>query len=305
MGEMFVTQGVRAYTTSQSVQGHDMQHQDNLQSSRYEHKYLIDAMKARDIRDYVRSYLHPDSFTDPESGAGYPVHSLYLDSPDLKLCRQTIRGEKNRFKLRIRFYDDSPNSPAFLEVKRRTYDAIQKRRVAVWRSSLARLLTDHVPDRRYLVKDEQHSYGHLQNFCELSGQIAACPAAYTSYEREAYESREHNSYRVTFDRNIRAGRFTGELSLANREQWPLAPIDGVVLELKFTDRFPNWMHALAQTFRLQRISVPKYVECMNVVESARIGKSRSSPRIVLDCPLRMTTQTGDDVEAIEIEKPKQ
>jgi hypothetical protein len=267
--------------------------QSKLQSSRYEFKYLIDAPKARDIRGFVRLYVRPDEFTNPESGCGYPVHSLYLDSPDLKLCRQTICGEKNRFKLRLRFYDDSPSSPVFLEVKRRVYDTIQKRRVAVWRSSLPSLLADYVQDRRYLVKDEEHNYDHLWNFCELSRQIAACPAAYTSYEREAYEPHENNFYRVTFDRHIRAGRFTGTLSLANLEQWPLAPIDGVVLEMKFTDRFPSWMHTLVQVFDLQRISVPKYVECVNVVERSRIGKSGSSPRIVLDCPLRITAQTVD------------
>ena len=46
-------------------------------------------------------------------------------------------------------------------------------------------------------------------------------------------------------------RFFRELSLANLGQWPFAPIDGVVLELKFTDRFPSWMHKLAQVFDLQ------------------------------------------------------
>jgi hypothetical protein len=108
-----------------------------------------------------------------------------------------------------------------------------------------------------------------------------------------FEPREHNFYRVTFDRNIRAGRFNNELSLASLEQWPLAAIDGVVLELEITDRFSDWIHILAQTFGLQRISVPKYVECTNVVERSRIGHSGSSPRIVLDCPLRITAQTGD------------
>ena len=269
----------------------DMQGHTKLQSSRSEYKYLIDAPKACDIRDYVRLFLRPDEFTDPKSGDGYPVHSLYLDSPDLKLCRQTICGEKNRFKLRIRFYDDSPSSPVFLEVKRREYDTIRKRRVAIWRSSLPSLLADYVPARRYLIKDDGHNYDHLWKFCELSRQIAACPAAYTSYEREAYEPHEHNFCRVTLDRDIRAGSFTGALSLANLGHWPLAPIDGVVLELKFTDRFPSWMHTLAQIFDLQRISVPKYVECMNVVERSRIGKSGSSPRIALDCPLRFTAET--------------
>ena len=52
------------------------------------------------------------------------ITSLYLDSSALHLYRQTVQGIKNRFKLRIRFYDDNPGNPAFLEIKRRVTDVI-------------------------------------------------------------------------------------------------------------------------------------------------------------------------------------
>ena len=48
---------------------------------------------------------------------GYHVHSLYLDSPAYELYHETTEGVKNRFKLRMRFYDDSPEAPVFLEIK--------------------------------------------------------------------------------------------------------------------------------------------------------------------------------------------
>ena len=40
---------------------------------------------------------------------------------------------------------------------------------------------------------------------------------------------------------------------------------GVILELKFSDRFPVWMRDLVDVFGLQRRSVPKYVECVNAL----------------------------------------
>lgn len=39
--------------------------------------------------------------------------------------------------------------------------------------------------------------------------------------------------------------------------------DKVVLELKFTDRFPKWMHELTQLFSLQRVSIPECILCID------------------------------------------
>ena len=255
-----------------------------LQASRHEYKYLIDEGRAYAIRRFLGAYLPPDTYTAAWGGIGYPVHSLYLDSPDLKLCQQTICGEKNRYKLRIRFYDDRPDRPVFLETKRRVYDVIIKQRVAVWRSAVPELLGAFVPDRSYLFEETDRNDRALRDFCELARSIDARPAAYTSYDREAYEPADTNFYRVTFDRNIRAGQFNGTLTIADRDQWPLVPFQGVVFELKFTDRFPEWMGTLVETFDLQRISVPKYVECMNLVEISVARRHDTEQRIVVDRP---------------------
>ena len=42
-----------------------------------------------------------------------------MDSDDLRLYYQTVGGEKDRFKLRVRTYSDRPNAPTFFEVRRR------------------------------------------------------------------------------------------------------------------------------------------------------------------------------------------
>src|SRR5688572_32254621 len=93
-----------------------------LQACRYELKYIIDESQARYLRALIKGYTEPDEHMgDPGSASawGYPVRSLYLDNPSLELCRQTMQGIKNRYKLRIRFYDEQPTSPVFLEIKQR------------------------------------------------------------------------------------------------------------------------------------------------------------------------------------------
>lgn len=267
-----------------------------MQTSRFEYKYLVRESMARELRQVVQMHLKADDFT---SGEGYPVHSLYLDAPDLRLCQQTVCGEKNRFKLRIRFYDDAPEQPIFLEVKRRVTVAVLKKRACIRRDAFEELIHTFVPDERFLVKRDPKNIDGLHVFCELARAIDARPAAYTSYIREAYESANDNSHRITFDRHLKAGSYTGSISAADRDVWPTAPVDGVVFEMKFTDRFPSWMQEIASDFQLQKISVPKYVECVNVVEDQRCREKQLPRRFVLDAPLRLTEQTLPESRALE------
>ncbi len=246
---------------------------DRLQSCRYEFKYVIDEPTAYKVLHFTKLHIEPDAHTIEREGLGYSVHSLYLDSPDLMTCRATQHGEKNRFKLRIRFYDDSPHSPVFFEIKRRVNLVIMKQRAAVRRSSVPRLLAGDWPQPADLVHDDEKNFAALYNFCSLRNRIGAQPAAYTSYMREGYEPRDSNIVRVTFDRRLRAGTYDGVLSVAGLEKWSRPHVGEVVLELKFTDRFPDWMHELVQWFDLERTSVPKYVECVTLV-----GRDSSSPR---------------------------
>src|SRR5258708_36394583 len=89
----------------------------DLQLQRLELKYLINEPIAAGVRSFVSSYLDLDHFGSQLPNLSYPVHSLYLDSDSLALYRQTICGEPNRFKLRVRYYSSSPAAPAYPEIK--------------------------------------------------------------------------------------------------------------------------------------------------------------------------------------------
>src|SRR5437867_6946366 len=108
---------------------------DKMQTSRFEQKYIIAEETALRIRDFVRAYLELD-----ENGVGkpefsYPVHSLYLDSDGLSTYWATINGNKNRYKLRLRFYSESPGAPIFFEIKQRMNNCIRKQRGGVRRDA--------------------------------------------------------------------------------------------------------------------------------------------------------------------------
>lgn len=240
-----------------------------LQKNRFERKYTIEEAKAQAIRTFVMSYLAPDPFNKPEL-PGYIIHSLYLDNSALQLARDTLDAVKNRFKLRIRFYDEEPDSPCFFEIKRRITDIVTKQRAMVSKQTAARILAGHWPTRRDCLKPGPDHWGALQQFCVYKHHLQADGTAYVTYQREAFISPTDESVRVTFDRNMIAGTYNHR-DLTIEE--PRIPTQirmpdgkpGVVLELKFVNRFPNWMRTLAHEFQLKRVAMPKYVKCVTAL----------------------------------------
>jgi len=238
-----------------------MSHFSGMQSSRFELKYLVSESQACGIRKFVRRFLVPDAHADPSLENCYLVHSLYLDSPTLRLFQETLDGLRNRFKLRIRFYDDDPRHPVFLEIKRRSGQVVLKERAAVTRCGAASLLERGRVGDEALLGENQRAALALDHFCELTRTIGAQGRVYVSYVREAYVAPDSNQARVTFDRKLVAIPHCPGNGLSFRE--PGVPVrqEGVVLELKFTDRFPLWMEELVQRFNLRRISFSKYCRC--------------------------------------------
>ena len=107
--------------------------EEQLQHQRFERKYFITERQAFQIREFIKGYLVPDRFSENRPNYAYPVHSLYLDSDDLKTYWWTINGDRNRFKLRLRFYDSNPKSPVYCEIT-----AIMGNSRFGYRSSLSR-----------------------------------------------------------------------------------------------------------------------------------------------------------------------
>ena len=97
-----------------------------VEISRFERKFVVSERAAEAIRSFVAAYLPLDEHMTPDQPRGYRVYSLYLDTPSHKLYRQSCDGIKNRYKLRVRFYDKNEDGPAFLEIKQRTTETVHK-----------------------------------------------------------------------------------------------------------------------------------------------------------------------------------
>ncbi|MBX3747958.1 MAG: polyphosphate polymerase domain-containing protein [Verrucomicrobiae bacterium] len=243
--------------------------EDRLQMQRLELKYQVSDDVALAARDFISSYLELDEFGATRPNLSYPVHSLYLDSPGLATYHHTINGNKNRFKLRVRFYENRPSAPVYFEIKRRMNNAILKQRGAVHRDAVDRLVAGQLPAPAELATADPRHLAGLQAFVTRMIELRARPVAHVAYQREAWMSPRDNSVRVTLDRDV---LFEPEpvARLETRMADPLRVFGHrVILELKFTGRFPDWWQELVRVFNLRQSSAAKYADGV-----ARYGEDR-------------------------------
>lgn len=234
-------------------------------ASRYELKYLIPEALAQRVRHFVQQYLEVDEYGQSQSDLSYSVHSLYLDSDDWKIYWRTVNGDKNRFKLRIRYYTENPSVPVFFEIKRRQKDVIFKHRCAVQRDAVPGILAGLQPCPQNLPHTSAEDMEALQEFIRLQLILQARPKFHVFYRREAYVNDFNNEIRVTFDRDVGAvARFDGQLLTRTAGAYECSPAGLVILELKFTSRFPGWYRDLVEIFNLTQTGAAKYVESANL-----------------------------------------
>lgn len=223
---------------------------DRTLTSRYELKYWVPQHLSPEIRRFVRPFCRLDAHAQGRPGNRYTISSLYLDSPGWELYRTTTEGHHNRFKLRVRSYSDDPAAPVFLEIKKRSNQVVLKTRARVDRDQAIGLLTG-AP-----TSTEDPS---CREFVESARRLGAQPALRVRYEREAYESRGDDPVRVTLDSSVSYAPTSDPNLSLNGPGWAETPTEGVILEVKFTDRAPRWVTGMIRSLGLERCSIPKYV----------------------------------------------
>lgn len=228
---------------------------------RFEAKYIIRAADAMAIRELIAPYMEPDAH-----GREYPVTSIYLDSPDLNMYWSSAMGEERRQKLRVRTYARGNGDVCYFEIKRRINQIIKKERAAVYSRHADALLRGELVRPEMLVNPEQEM-GKLYSFLDIRDTLRATPRVVVRYMREAYVSRADDPLRITFDHTLKSlpsNRFN-PAGWAASPYWFEVPGSPMVLEVKFTDTFPNWVEDIIRGLNLMRDSFAKYVICVDAM----------------------------------------
>jgi SPX domain protein involved in polyphosphate accumulation len=238
---------------------------DSMLSRRYELKYRIPESKARAIERYVQPYIAADQYSRKCPDYQYPISSLYFDSNELHLCRETIEKKVNRFKLRVRCYDDNPETPCFFEIKRRLNMVILKDRARVPKTSFSDIIQAHRIPEDLHKKDIEV----LHQFLLYVQILQARPVVLVRYMRQAFEDDSCNRVRITFDRKLSFKAVDHPVITVNGSGWQRIPMDFVILEIKFNNQYPAWLSDMVKIFDLKQTAMSKYVS--SVKESCSMG----------------------------------
>lgn len=235
--------------------------------ARYECKYYLTPNQYEKVMRWIGPYIQPDIYAAGCPGYSYTISSLYLDSDDFRIGRMAMAGLKNRFKLRIRSYDDNPQSPIFFEIKRRIDGVVEKTRIQLRREVGQALLAGGVQPARVARDATLHD---LETFLQLMEGCRARPMMRVRYEREAYEALYGEPVRLTFDRAL-AYAFTPDANFSvNGRGWQPMVTLGIIFEIKFPDYYPFWIAEMINGMQLQRVSVAKYIIALNQAHERRI-----------------------------------
>jgi hypothetical protein len=262
-----------------------MAFQHRMQRNRFEYKYLIDERCAHDVRTFARAHLVRDDNGRPEEKWSYRTNSVYLDGPGYPLYNATMQGIKNRFKLRVRYYTENASDPVFFEIKRRVNDAIMKDRALVKRDRALRIIAGESPRLSDLVRPRDlDAWSALRRFCDMRDNIGATPRVYVSYLREAWVKTDDDNVRLTFDRELCGGKWDWDPTFTVKREVRVPPLmagTSLVLELKFTDRFPFWFREMAQSMNLERRANAKYIQTAYWVPRAAAVKQQGCDNAML------------------------
>ena len=213
---------------------------------RYEMKYIMNAEQTAYFKESVKDYMKIDKFGLTS------IASLYYDTPNYRLIRTSVEKPPFKEKIRLRSYGIATDtSPVFLELKRKAYGIVYKRRVQ-----------STIP----LVQKFFDGEGDICAGGQINKEITTfrdyyqtlVPACMIIYDRIAY-FQPNGDLRLTIDHNPRYRYDDLDLRVSMNGNSLLK--DGyTILEVKVQQAVPLWLSDILTKGKIYKGSFSKYGE---------------------------------------------
>ena len=188
----------------------------------------------------------------PDEYGKTSIASLYYDTPDARLVRASLEKPLFKEKIRLRSYGPADeNSPVFLELKRKAFGIVYKRRIQSTIPEVNRFF-----DGRGGSFPESQITREIQTFRDYYGTLV--PACMIIYDRTAYFETD-GDLRLTIDENPRY-RMTDLRLDKSMEGISLLPEGWSVLEIKVQEAMPLWLSDILSGGQIYKTSFSKYGE---------------------------------------------
>lgn len=226
---------------------------------RFEVKFIVSAaLKTAILHDVLAmTTVDPHAI---EADCKYHVKSLYYDSPLYCAYREKIDGILQRRKFRIRTYEESPEV-RFLEIKERFSNRIHKRKRFLKPEQYQAVLNR----QRLSDLSDCNVYNEFSYYCATTN---IKPLLLIEYSREPHLGITDKTLRITFDSDIIV-RKSKSLECTSTP-YKVLPNGYSILEIKFNNYMPHWVHSLVRKFSLRDTAYSKY--CLGLEELIRRGR---------------------------------
>lgn len=211
---------------------------------RYELKYILNKEQTIALKERLVGHMEVDQYGLTS------IASLYYDTDDYRLIRTSIEKPEFKEKIRLRSYGlAKPGSRVFLELKRKAYGIVYKRRVPT---------TEEAVDKFFNYEGDICADGQIaREIAYFRGYYERLvPACLIIYDRLAYFE-PNGDLRLTIDSNPRYR--TSELNLSSSmEGISLLPDGYTVLEIKVQVAMPLWLTKILADLKIYMNSFSKY-----------------------------------------------
>lgn len=217
----------------------------NMTFERYEKKYIIPADKFSRLKTAIENHMIQDEY------GLHTINTIYFDTDDYQIIRHSLSKPKFKEKLRLRCYGKATKySTVYLELKKKYEGITYKRRVPLTlEEGKAYFKENKIPQ----LKNKQV----LDEVDWFIKQFAPEPKVFISYDRLAYYGMEDETFRVTFDANIRWRDYQIDFLKGDYGNHLLEP--GVrLMEVKTMKAMPIWFCNILSELAIYPESFSKY-----------------------------------------------
>ena len=218
---------------------------------RTEIKYIITLKQREALLRLIESYIKPDEYGEST------VCSLYFDTDDFLLIRNSMDKPVYKEKLRLRSYSTpKADSNVFLELKKKYRGVVYKRRQTLrYAEAMDYLYHSELPNDSQIMREIDYTMERYRNLR---------PRMFIGYDRTAFYSKTDHELRITFDKNVRFRTDNLELSKGSYGETILQK-NLCIMEIKSLNTMPLWLTAALNELKLFPGSFSKYGTAYRIV----------------------------------------
>ncbi len=220
----------------------------SLTSYRYERKFYAQNLTEQELITQIK--LHPACFRQ----IFYPrfINNVYFDTHNYEFLQQSINGDSQRKKIRLRWYGDVKQHPISpnCEIKIKRGLLGTKHIFSIKQATLSQILNSY-QNLSTVIQKNQASFHHLTRKIQ--------PVLFNRYKRSYYLSNDQK-YRLTIDTQLSFKKI-----VQSQIDHKSMKLRGVILEIKYANSNDDQVDKISNYFAINLSKFSKYVWGMHLL----------------------------------------